>query len=82
LEVISFPGVVNSTAGSNESGCVPSSTTRVFGPELDEEDELEEDGELDEEDELETLLAAELVVTCVEEEVVLVVELFPIDVTR
>jgi hypothetical protein len=81
--VISFPGVVNSTAGSNESGCVPSSTTSVFGPELDEEDELEEDGELDEENELEeTLLAVELVETCVEEEVVLVVELFPTEVAK
>jgi hypothetical protein len=28
--VISFPGVVNSTAGSRESGCCPSSTTKVL----------------------------------------------------
>ena len=74
MEVISFPGVVNSTAGSNESGCVPSSTASVFDPELEEEDELEE-----------TVLVAELVEICVdevEEELVLVVELFPIEVAK
>ena len=77
--MISFPGVVNSTAGSNESGCVPSSTASVFDPELEEEDELEE-----------TVLVVELVVICVdevevddvEEELVLVVELFPIEVAK
>jgi len=67
--VISFPEVVNSTAGSNESGCVPSSTTSEFDPEFE--------GELEE-----TLFVIELVLVCVEDEVALVVELFPNEVAK